>query len=115
MEAKAFEESIPVPEADRLFPGSPYRFDPVGAGEPGSSRRAALAVLTMWVPLALLSAVQGLALRKNPAESFFCDINVHARFLVAAPLLILAESVCLPRMEAISRHFLTNGMVPGLE
>ena len=105
MERNAFPAANPAQETDRLYPRvrSPYDF--LGAGGPPTVRRAILVALIAWVPLALLSAVQGLAWRHNPAESFLCDIAAYVRFLIAAPLLVLAEAVCLPKMEAIARHF----------
>jgi len=36
--------------------------------------------------------------------SFLEDISVHPRFLMALPLLIFAESVCLPRLAALARQ-----------
>ena len=105
MDTNAFLAAKPAQEADRLYPRARSPYDFLGAGGPPTARKAILVALIAWVPLALLSALQGLAWRHNPADSFLCDIAAYARFLVAAPLLVLAESICLPKMEAIARHF----------
>jgi hypothetical protein len=75
-------------------------------------RRALLVGLIAWVPLVLLSAVEGLALRPNPQESMLLDIAAHARYLIGLPLLVIAEAVCLPGLAAIARHFGDMGLIP---
>jgi len=39
------------------------------------------------------------------------DFGVHSRFLVAAPLLVLAEAICVPRLAAIARQFIDSDLV----
>jgi hypothetical protein len=98
-----------------LFEGGPFPhfqrslglFRPVGVK---TSVRATLVLLVGWVPLAVLVVAQSLARHDNIAASFFSDFAVHARSLVAAPLFILAESVCLPRLEKIARYLV---LMPG--
>ena len=68
--------------------------------------------LIAWVPLVLLSAVEGLAFRPDPRESMLLDIAAHARYLIALPLLVLAEAVCLPGLASIARHFGDMGLIP---
>ena len=70
-------------------------------------RRALLLGVIAWVPLVLLSAVEGLALRPDPRESMLLDIAAHARYLIGLPLLVIAEAVCLPGLAAIARHSAT--------
>ena len=64
-----------------------------------------------WLPLALLALVDG-DLLGRVAVPFVKDIQVHVRFLVAMPLLILAELVVHKRMRPIALEFLTRGLVP---
>jgi hypothetical protein len=66
--------------------------------EPRIARRAEIVVLVGWAPLVVLAIAEGLLLRNHVAQSFFADFAVHARSLVAAPLLILAEADCIPRL-----------------
>lgn len=74
-------------------------------------RRAVIAVLVAWLPLAVLTAIQGDFLHEVRGQSFATDFAIHARFLLAVPLLIVAESLCAPRMAAIARYFLDAGLV----
>jgi hypothetical protein len=45
------------------------------------------------------------------ARSFFTDVAIHARFLIAVPLLILAEADAIPMLGRLSSHFLVSGLV----
>jgi hypothetical protein len=83
----------------------------VKPGQPRVIRRALFAILIGWAPLAVLTAVQGGFLRTDAAESFLFDFGVHARYLIAAPLFVLAESVCNPRLGAIAHHFLDAQLI----
>jgi hypothetical protein len=68
--------------------------------------------LIAWLPLVLLSALQGLALSPDPRKSMLLDIGAHARYLVALPLLVIAEAICLPGLAAIARQFSAMGLIP---
>jgi len=74
-------------------------------------RRPVLAAVVVgWLPIAVLAGA--LAITGHPtALSFFSDIAVHARFLVALPLIVLAEADLIPAFGRIVTHFLTSGMV----
>ena len=56
-------------------------------------RRVILLPLLAWLPLLVLSALEGQALGGHVAVPFLLDVEAHARFLVALPLLIVAELV----------------------
>lgn len=77
-------------------------------GEPRSARRGLLAMLVGWVPLAILVSGWGTA---TQLTSFLHDAGVHVRLLVAAPVLIAADSLCAPYLAAVARHFLDAGLV----
>jgi hypothetical protein len=105
-------------EATEYFPfegGPPHRFQTwlglIRAGHPRVVRRAVLAIVVGWAPLVVLTALRGDFIRADAANSFALDFGAHARFLLAAPLLIFAESICLPRLAAIARQFTTAGLV----
>lgn len=78
--------------------------------KPRIMRRALLVVLIGWVPLLLLSLLDGMVWRSN-ASGLFSDFAVHARSLVAAPLLIIAEVSCAPWLSGIAMHFQHGGLV----
>jgi hypothetical protein len=74
-------------------------------------RRALAAVLLAWAPLLLISVVEGRAWGGIELP-FLRDLELHARLLVALPLLILAELVVHRRMRLVARQFLEDGLVP---
>jgi hypothetical protein len=75
-------------------------------------RRIALAVLVMWAPIVALAAWQGALI--GPGRTLMNDVGFQLRFLVAAPLLILAEIVVHRRMRLIVGEFRARGLVrPG--
>ncbi len=75
-------------------------------------RRVMIAVLVSWAPLALLSAVHAV-IDGHPEllHAFFTDIAVHARYLLAVPILILSEYIILPRLDVTARHFLVSRII----
>src|SRR5262245_18321528 len=79
--------------------------------DPMIARRAELVVLVGWAPLVVLAVSRSVILRNQMAKSVFSDFAVYARSLVAAPLFILAEADCIPRLDRVARHFLDAGLV----
>ena len=80
--------------------------------EPHVHRVAGLSILVTWVPLFLLSAAEGTAFRTTTAAvPFLHDFATYTRFLLAAPLLILADSVLGPRISKAASFFVTSGLV----
>jgi hypothetical protein len=75
-------------------------------------RRAILMGLFAWLPLLLLSALEGRALGERVAVPFLRDLEVHVRFLVALPLFVVAELVVHDRMRFVVRQFLERKLVP---
>src|SRR4029434_6249022 len=49
--------------------------------------------LLAWLPLLVLSSLEGQLLGGSAAVPFLLDVEVHIRFLVVVPLLIIAELV----------------------
>jgi hypothetical protein len=99
--------------------GPPVRLErSLGLIKPDKPRiihRTVLAGLVGWVPLVVLAAVQDSALWGDNVRSLLFDFAVYARFLIAAPLFVLAELVCIPQLGSIVRHFLEAGLVPESE
>ncbi len=67
--------------------------------------------LLAWLPLLVLASAQGQALT-GATIPFLLDVEVHARFLVAIPLLIAAELVVHQRMHNVLKQFLQRQLVP---
>ena len=75
-------------------------------------QRIIVIALLAWLPLLLLSALQG-QLWGGTSVPFLFDVEVHVRFLVALPLLIIAELVVHRRMRPLLQQFLERNMIPG--
>ena len=76
-------------------------------------RRLAALVLLAWLPLLILSILGGRAWGDAVQMPFLRDIEVHLRFLVAMPLLTLAELMVHQRMRPLAREFVERAMVTG--
>ncbi|MGZ5000803.1 MAG: hypothetical protein ACXV7F_10915 [Methylomonas sp.] len=74
-------------------------------------RRIIAFALITWLPLLLLSAWSGQALGNNVPIPFLHDIEAHVRFLVALPLLLVAELVVHQRLRPIVLQFTERGII----
>lgn len=76
---------------------------------PRTLMRMALVAALGWLPVVLIGAFAG-------CDGAYCqpwfDFSLCARSLVAAPLLILAESACSPRLGAIACQFAAADLIP---
>jgi hypothetical protein len=81
------------------------------ASAPATIRRAGIAALLAWVPLLILSAIDGKAIGHAVPIPFLRDFSNYTRFLVALPLLLLAETILGPRIAEAAVHFVTSGIV----
>src|SRR5437879_6339443 len=73
-------------------------------------RRLVLIAPIAWMPLLLLSLLTSPAGRSE-LFSFLHDVEVHARFLVALPVLLSAEPIVHRRMRPIVRRFMERRIV----
>jgi hypothetical protein len=74
-------------------------------------RRVIVISLFTWLPLLLLSVLAGEAVGGAIKVPFFYDVDAHVRFLVALPLLLVAELVVHQRIRLIVRQFVERGIV----
>jgi hypothetical protein len=74
-------------------------------------RRIVVISLLAWLPLLVLSALSGQAWGRAVAVPFLLDVEVHARFLLTLPLLIVAELVVHRRMRPVISQFLERGLI----
>jgi hypothetical protein len=65
-----------------------------------------------WLPLLVLSALEGNALGGSAAVPFLLDVEVYTRFLVALPLLVAAEIVVHERLRFVVKQFLERQLIP---
>jgi len=75
-------------------------------------QRVIVLSLVAWLPLLLLSALEGHALGGSVSVPFLTDLEAHARFLLVLPLLIIAELVVHRRMHTVVRQFLERKLIP---
>jgi hypothetical protein len=72
----------------------------------GLAKRSLFLAAVTWVPLLILTALQGLTLGNKVQVSFLEDFTAHTRFLLAIPLMVFAEtSVDFRLRELISQFF----------
>lgn len=64
-------------------------------------RRIIGIVLLAWLPLLLLSVAEGHVWGRSIKLPFFLDLELHARLLLALPMLILAELVVHERIRGM--------------
>ena len=75
-------------------------------------QRVVVIALFAWLPLLLLSTLEGHAVGARRGVPFLWDVDVHVRFLVALPLLIVAELVVHQRMGPLVRQFVSRRLIP---
>jgi hypothetical protein len=75
-------------------------------------RRIVVIALVAWLPLLLLSAIDGQLLGGVAAVPFLLDVEVHAKLLLVVPLLVAAELVVHQRMRSLGKVFRERELVP---
>jgi len=73
-------------------------------------RRLLTITLVAWLPLLLLALLSSSAGHLGRL-SFFRDLQVHIRFLVALPILVAAELIVHSRVRPVVRRFVERGIV----
>lgn len=77
----------------------------------GLVRRIPFAVAVTWLPLVLYAVRQQRLLPGTVLEPLLQHFGSHARFLVALPLLIVAESTMQASLRRVLPQFLSRGLV----
>lgn len=75
-------------------------------------QRMVVISLLAWLPLLVISALEGHLLSGSATVPFLLDMEAHARFLVAIPLLIGAELLVHLRVRPIVGQFVTRRLIP---
>ena len=99
-----------------LIRGGPLHWLFVRTGLAGTDRdrvtnRTLLAVGLTWLPLLVLSFLQRLAYGPDITIPFLRDFAVNVRFLIALPILIMAESGIDRHWRNLVLQFLRSGLV----
>ena len=74
-------------------------------------RRVFVVAMIAWLPLLLLSIMEGHAWRSGDTLGFLQDFEVHARMLLAIPLFMLAEVWAHRQIPPVIRTFVHDGLV----
>ena len=74
-------------------------------------RRIIVIALFAWLPLLVLSVVGGHAWGSGVTIPFLYDVDLHVRFLIALPLLVVAELVVHQRMRPIIGEFVERRLI----
>ena len=85
-------------------------FEP--ATMPRRLRKILLLILVTWVPLVVLSLLNGHAWGHSIVEPLLADPVIYSRFLFVLPLLELAQVVVETSLGVQTRQFLKSGLVP---
>jgi hypothetical protein len=75
-------------------------------------KRIIIISMIAWFPLFLFSMLKRQAWGEGTNLPFIEDIEVHIRFLVAVPLLVLAELVVHQRLQIVVRQFQERDLIP---
>jgi hypothetical protein len=105
-----------IAEGFSITDGGPLHWLLVRMGHAGSERRLVLrralsTVLITWLPLLLLSGMQGSAWGQEIKIPFLRDFAVNVRLLVTVPILIVAESRIDRRWRTLVLEFLKSNLV----
>src|SRR5436190_3120618 len=74
--------------------------------------RILAAVGIAWLPLLALSLLEGHAWGSKESVPFLRDVEANVRFLIAMPLLIVAELIVHRRMRLVVRQFRDRHLIP---
>lgn len=107
---------IKIPDDFSLVQGGPLfqlfvRSHLATSGLDWLKRRIIFFVLLTWLPLLLFSATSGQLVEGKVNVPFLYDLETHIRFLVALPLLLLAELVVHQRMKPVIQQFIDRGII----
>jgi hypothetical protein len=75
-------------------------------------QRITVISLLAWLPLLVITTLEGQVLGGSVTVPFLLDVEVHVRFLLAMPLLIAAELVVHRRMRSVLQLFLERHLIP---
>lgn len=75
-------------------------------------QRTVIIALLAWLPLFILSVIKGQAWGEGTNLPFIEDFEVHIRFLIAVPLMIVAELLVHQRMRMVVVQFEERHLIP---
>jgi hypothetical protein len=117
MKADPTAPSLPEPPDFSLILGGPLfrllrRTHLCGDALELVTRLVIVLALLAWLPLLALSIAEGHAWGTSVKLPFLMDVDAHAKFLIALPLLIVAELIVHRRTRPVVAAFVKRGLVP---
>ncbi len=85
------------------------------AGVSGVTARMVIYAAVTWLPLAVLSWIQGQQAGAPLLQSFLANFAQSVRFLAVVPLLIFAELQIQPWLSHVVRYFVRSGLITEAE
>jgi len=73
-------------------------------------RRAAALAFVAWIPLLVLTALDGTT-QTGVTLPFFHDLAAHARCLIAIPVLVFGEAMLAGRLRPAAEQFRSSGLI----
>lgn len=112
MATETFRNNVPF----LLMEGGPLfhieqRIGSIWKHAPLTKRRALLSIVLTWIPLLVLSLLQGTAFGQTVPVPFLRDFSAYTRFLLAVPFFLLAENILGPRIADTAEHFINANVV----
>lgn len=77
----------------------------------GLAKRFLVIIAVAWLPVVIAAIIEGRAFEGSVADPLLRHYGVHARFLLAIPLLLLAEVMVEKVVPRIIRQFVSTGLV----
>ncbi len=81
-------------------------------GRDGAARRALCFAALAWLPLVIWALATDRVMESPSGEPLLRHLGIHARFLIALPLLIFGERALRSVLKRILPQFTANGLVP---
>jgi hypothetical protein len=78
---------------------------------PNVGGRIAMLFILTWVPLACLSALQGVLFGQNVRIPLLHDFSIYGSYFVGLPLLVIAEVVIDPKIRRVVTTFDKSGLI----
>lgn len=110
------QHSRPPSRPFLLMEGGPLyhlqqRIGPRGEKAKTTARIAVVLPFITWLPLLILTMINGTALGNTVELPFLRDFSAYTRLLLAIPLFLVAENLIGPLIAETAEHFITSGVV----
>ncbi len=110
------QDSKPASRPFLLMEGGPSYHFQQRAGPGGTKAKTTIKIALMlpfitWLPLLILTMINGTALGNAVELPFLRDFSAYSRFLLAIPLFLVAENLIGPLIAEAAEHFITSGVV----